>query len=112
MWKKVFITTLLMSICFNMPIGYSQEKDGDCSLYQKALMSSLYPTIDQAVSEHYGTMKPYTLIEMNVSQKQKEAFFVVEIKLQIEEGDQVYFDQLSLEISSNQIQVVDYNTVH
>jgi len=112
MWKKVCLLTMLMATVLSVPNGYGQDKDSDCSNYQKALMSSLYPTIDEAVAEHYGTMLPYSLIEMNVNQKQKEAFFIVKVKLQIEEGDQVYFDEIELEIGANQVQVINYNTVH
>lgn len=112
MLKMMKASAIILFICL-FPLNIQAEimEQNDCVIYEKALMSAIYPHLDEAVTKHYGTLKPYTLLKMNVEQKEKEAFYEVIVQLRIKGVRVVHVDQITLEILSNRIDMREYKTV-
>lgn len=103
----------IVVIAFILLASFSKgvHAESDCSLYEKALMSTIYPYLDEAIATHYGEASPYTFVNMQVSQKEKEAFFEVTVNVYVKEKSVDHVDEITFELHPTSIKQTNYRTI-
>lgn len=104
---------LIVAVLIYMVVGWTNSisAEGECSNYKQALMSTLYPKMDEAIENHYGKVMPYTLVKTDVQQMEKEAYFEVSVHVAIQDGNVSHLDEVTIQIHPTSMKQTNYRTI-